>query len=47
MSGDEQRPASAVDLSDQAIHWDADLSYGGYLRLDGLLSLQRPVSVAH
>jgi tryptophan 2,3-dioxygenase len=47
MSGDEQRPASAVDLSDQAIHWDADLSYGGYLRLDGLLSLQRPVSGAH
>jgi tryptophan 2,3-dioxygenase len=46
VSSEKQSP-SAVDLTDQGIHWDTDLSYGGYLHLDGLLSLQRPRSGAH
>jgi tryptophan 2,3-dioxygenase len=45
---DTTNPApSAVALDDQAIHWDADLTYAGYLQLGGLLSLQRPRSTAH
>jgi tryptophan 2,3-dioxygenase len=47
MSERTQQPPSAVGLDDQAIHWDADLSYAGYLQLGGLLSLQRPRSGAH
>jgi tryptophan 2,3-dioxygenase len=40
-------PVAAVGLEDQAIHWDAELSYTGYLRLGGLLALQQPRSKAH
>ena len=38
---------SAVSVEDQAIHWDAQLSYGTYLQLESLLSLQQPRSPAH
>jgi len=38
-----------VDVSDESIHWDLKdtLSYGGYLKLDGLLSCQVPLGNAH
>ncbi|MBU3671474.1 MAG: tryptophan 2,3-dioxygenase [Sinobacteraceae bacterium] len=42
------RPSpAAVSVEDQAIHWDADLSYATYLQLQPLLSLQQPRSEAH
>lgn len=42
------RPSpAAVSVEDQAIHWDADLSYATYLQLEPLLSLQQPRSSAH
>lgn len=47
MSDNQRQPPTAVDVTDQSIHWDTDLSYGGYLHLDGLLSLQQPRSSAH
>jgi tryptophan 2,3-dioxygenase len=44
-------PSSArpVDLSDEQVHWDLgeSQSYGQYLKLDQILSAQRPVSVEH
>ncbi|MFM8516319.1 MAG: tryptophan 2,3-dioxygenase [Nevskiaceae bacterium] len=36
-----------MSVADQAIHWDADLSYATYLQLEPLLSLQQPRSGAH
>jgi tryptophan 2,3-dioxygenase len=39
--------ATAVDLSDEPIHWDPRLSYSGYLQLEPLLTLQQPRSSAH
>ena len=47
MSEVEQPRPSAVNLADQAIHWDARMSYGGYLKLESLLGLQNPLSSAH
>jgi len=47
MSNERPVAPAAVGLDDQAIHWDADLTYSGYLQLDGLLALQRPRSGAH
>jgi len=41
---DEKR---AVDVSDEDIHWDQDLSYGQYLDLERLLACQRPASKRH
>lgn len=38
---------TAVDVSDEAIHWDPALSYDGYLGLGAMLDLQRPRSDAH
>ena len=38
---------SAVDVSDEQIHWDPALTYDGYLGLSALLDLQRPRSGAH
>lgn len=35
------------DLSDETIHWDQDLTYGGYLSLDKLLDCQRLRTDAH
>ena len=45
----ETRPApgSVIDVSDERIHWNPGLSYGSYLCLDSLLSLQQPRSQAH
>ncbi len=38
-----------VDLSDEQVHWDlgSSQSYGEYLRLGQLLSLQQPISSRH
>jgi len=38
-----------VDLSNEPVHWDlgSSLSYGEYLRLDQILSAQRPLSYEH
>ncbi|MEP3246929.1 MAG: tryptophan 2,3-dioxygenase [Sneathiella sp.] len=35
------------DVTKEAIHWDQDISYGGYLSLDKLLACQNPASDAH
>ena len=42
-------PPLAVDLKDEAVHWDfkKDMSYGDYLGLETLLSAQNPRSGAH
>jgi tryptophan 2,3-dioxygenase len=42
-------PATRVDLSDEAVHWDlgSSLSYSDYLRLDRLLDAQHPLSAEH
>jgi tryptophan 2,3-dioxygenase len=39
----------AVDLKDEAVHWDfkKHMSYGDYLGLDTLLAAQKPLSGAH
>ena len=43
-----QRAAdTSVDLSDEAVHWQQDLSYGAYLHLDKLLTAQNPRSDKH
>jgi len=35
------------NIEDESIHWDQDLSYGGYLSLDKLLSCQKLATDAH
>jgi tryptophan 2,3-dioxygenase len=46
-----KKPANghAVDLSDEAVHWDLRdaMSYGDYLHLSQLLDCQHPLSGAH
>ncbi|MFT7177904.1 MAG: tryptophan 2,3-dioxygenase [Oceanospirillaceae bacterium] len=39
--------AGAVDISDENIHWQQDISYGEYLGLESLLEQQNPRSEAH
>ncbi len=39
--------SSRQDLGSEGIHWDQDISYGGYLSLDHLLSCQNPKTEAH
>lgn len=43
------KPAHAVDLKDEKVHWDfrQEMSYGDYLGLKTLLSAQKPLSGAH
>jgi tryptophan 2,3-dioxygenase len=43
------KPAPAVDLKDEAVHWDLRdaMSYGDYLGLKVLLGCQKPLSGAH
>lgn len=36
-----------VDLDNEGVHWQQDLSYGQYLDLDALLHCQRPRSAEH
>ena len=45
----EDRPSRPVDLSDEQVHWDLGESqtYGEYLRLDQILSAQKPASYEH
>ena len=40
-------PATAVDVSGEDIHWNQDISYGSYLKLDTLLLCQKPLSDKH
>lgn len=40
-------PATAVDVSGEDIHWNQDISYGSYLKLDELLECQTPLSDKH
>jgi tryptophan 2,3-dioxygenase len=35
------------DIKSEKIHWDQDISYGGYLSLDQLLACQNPATPAH
>jgi tryptophan 2,3-dioxygenase len=39
--------SSAIDVSDENIHWKQDMSYGQYLGLETLLDQQKPCSEAH
>ena len=43
------KAAHAVDLKDEAVHWDLRdaMSYGDYLGLKTLLGCQKPLSGAH
>ena len=41
------KPVESVDVSNESIHWDQDISYGGYLSLDELLNCQNMRSDAH
>ncbi|MGQ7248391.1 tryptophan 2,3-dioxygenase [Halomonas sp. V046] len=36
-----------VDLANESVHWEQDLSYGQYLDLDALLGCQQPRSSEH
>ncbi|MCP8689722.1 tryptophan 2,3-dioxygenase [Marinobacterium sedimentorum] len=36
-----------VNLDDEKVHWDQDMSYGQYLALEPLLACQNPVSEQH
>lgn len=40
-------PQTAVDISDQKIHWDQKMSYGQYLALEEVLACQRPLTAEH
>lgn len=40
----DSKPRTAVDLSSEEIHWQQDISYGAYLKLDDLLKCQSPLS---
>jgi len=40
-------PGSQVDLSDEQVHWDQEMSYGQYLNLEQLLNCQQPCSTQH
>lgn len=42
-----RKARTVVDLDDEDIHWDQDLSYGGYLKLDAILNAQQPLSDQH
>ncbi len=37
----------AVDLTNEDVHWEQDISYGQYLNLDGILACQKPLSGQH
>lgn len=45
-AGGEQK-AAMVDLADEQVHWDQDISYGQYLSLGPLLNCQHPRSTQH
>ncbi len=47
--GDEPRQAhvSKIDQGDEGVHLAPDLSYGGYLKLEAILSAQHPRSGQH
>ncbi|MBL4790184.1 MAG: tryptophan 2,3-dioxygenase [Kordiimonadaceae bacterium] len=40
-------PSTSVDLSGEKIHWTQDISYGSYLKLEGLLDCQSPRTSQH
>lgn len=40
-------PETSVDLSGEQVHWQQDISYSNYLKLDDILSAQSPRSDAH
>ena len=39
--------SGVIDVSDENIHWQQDISYGQYLGLESLLEQQNPLSDAH
>jgi tryptophan 2,3-dioxygenase len=45
----KREPPTSVDFSGEPVHWDfrEAMSYGDYLRLDELLSCQRPLTREH
>lgn len=43
----EKQHTNQVDLSDEKVHWDQDISYGQYLDLDAVLACQSPRSPMH
>lgn len=45
----QKAPLASVDLSGESVHWDLgqSMSYGDYLRLEDLLSCQRPLTDKH
>lgn len=47
MTQSNKPPKTSVDISGQDIHWDQDISYGGYLQIDKLLDCQKQLSSSH
>lgn len=47
MTDEPKSLTQAVDLSNENVHWQQDMSYGEYLNLDSLLSSQRMLSGEH
>ena len=39
--------SNTIDISDENIHWEQDITYGQYLGLESLLEQQNPLSEAH
>ena len=46
-SGAGKATGSMVDLQDESVHWEQDMSYGQYLALERLLDCQYPRSTQH
>ncbi|MBD8514077.1 tryptophan 2,3-dioxygenase [Photobacterium sp. WH77] len=47
MDKNQTAPTLKVDLDNEKVHWDQDMSYGQYLALGPLLSCQHPVTQQH
>lgn len=47
MAKKSHQDVDAVDVSDEEIHWDQDMSYGQYLALDKILNAQKGIAGKH
>jgi len=43
----QEKNTGKLDLSGESIHWDMDMDYAQYLKLDDVLGAQRPISGEH
>ena len=47
MTDDKSREKSELAFGDEKIHWDQDMSYGDYLKLEDILAAQHPLTDEH